>query len=48
MKINSDRDAKRRWANSVVGGDWGLGFGGIGGQLLTGAVKKSVGKVFGS
>ncbi|KAF9443714.1 Golgi apparatus membrane protein TVP23 [Macrolepiota fuliginosa MF-IS2] len=44
----ADRDAKQRWANNVVGGNWGLGIGGIGGQLLTGAVKKSVGKVFGS
>lgn len=45
-KINSDRDAKQRWANSVVGSGWGLGLGGIGGQILTGAVKRSVGRVF--
>lgn len=44
----SDRDAKQRWANNVVGGSWGIGLGGIGGQILTGAVKRSVGKVFGS
>ncbi|KDR85176.1 hypothetical protein GALMADRAFT_326856 [Galerina marginata CBS 339.88] len=44
----ADRDAKQRWANSVAGGSWGLGLGGIGGQLLTGAVKKSVGRVFGN
>jgi len=41
----ADRDAKQKWANGVVGGSWSLG--GIGGQLLTGAVKKSVGRVFG-
>jgi hypothetical protein len=46
--VSSDRDAKQRWANSVVGGSWGIGFGGIGGKILTGAVKNSVGKVFGS
>jgi hypothetical protein len=46
--VSSDRDAKQRWANNVVGGGWGLGFGGIGGQILTGAVKSSVGRVFGS
>ncbi|KAJ7257882.1 Golgi apparatus membrane protein TVP23 [Mycena haematopus] len=44
----ADRDSKQRWANSVVGSGWGLGLGGIGGQLLSGAVKKSVGRVFGS
>ncbi|KIK71208.1 hypothetical protein GYMLUDRAFT_211205 [Collybiopsis luxurians FD-317 M1] len=42
----ADRDAKQRWANSVVGGGWSLGFGGIGGQLLTGAVQKGVGRIF--
>ncbi|EAU92897.2 hypothetical protein CC1G_03684 [Coprinopsis cinerea okayama7 len=42
----ADRDAKQKWANSVVGGSWG-GIGGIGGQLLTTAVKKGVGRVFG-
>jgi len=41
----ADRDAKQKWANGVVGGGWSLG--GIGGQMLTGAVKKSVGRVFG-
>ncbi|KAF9480066.1 DUF846-domain-containing protein [Pholiota conissans] len=44
----ADRDAKQKWANSVSGGAWGLGLGGIGGQILTGAVKNSVGRVFGS
>jgi len=39
----ADRDAKQRWANSM-GSSWG--FGGIGGQLLAGAVKNSVGRVF--
>ncbi|GLB36332.1 hypothetical protein LshimejAT787_0306200 [Lyophyllum shimeji] len=39
----ADRDAKQRWANNVSS-SWGLG--GIGGQLLAGAVKNSVGRVF--
>ncbi|KAF5377528.1 hypothetical protein D9615_005242 [Tricholomella constricta] len=39
----ADRDAKQRWANGM-GSSWGLG--GIGGQLLAGAVKNSVGRVF--
>ncbi|KAF9015342.1 hypothetical protein BDQ17DRAFT_1295103 [Cyathus striatus] len=38
----ADRDAKQRWANSVVGSGWGLGLGGIGSQLITGALKKRV------
>lgn len=42
----ADRDAKQRWASSVVSSNWSLGFGGIGGQILTGAVKKSVARVF--
>ncbi|KAJ7918708.1 Golgi apparatus membrane protein TVP23 [Mycena leptocephala] len=44
----ADRDAKQRWANSVVSSGWSLGLGGIGGQLISGAVQKSVGRVFGS
>ncbi|KAF7356811.1 Golgi apparatus membrane protein TVP23 [Mycena venus] len=44
----ADRDAKQRWANSVVSSGWSLGLGGIGGQLLSGAVQKGVGRVFGS
>lgn len=44
---SSDRDAKQRWANSVAGSGWPLGMGGFGGQLLTGAVKHSVGRLFG-
>ncbi|KAJ6591829.1 Golgi apparatus membrane protein TVP23 [Mycena vulgaris] len=43
----ADRDAKQRWANSVVGSGWSLGLGGIGGQLISGAVQKGVGRVFG-
>ncbi|KAF8633987.1 hypothetical protein AX15_001163 [Amanita polypyramis BW_CC] len=42
----ADRDAKQRWASNVVGSSWSLGFGGVGGQILTGAVKKSVARVF--
>ncbi|KAG6850817.1 hypothetical protein H0H93_008120 [Arthromyces matolae] len=38
-----DRDAKQKWANGM-GSTWGLG--GIGGQILAGAVKNSVGRVF--
>jgi len=41
----ADRDAKEKWASGM---SWNMGFGGIGGQLLTGAVKNSVGRVFGS
>ncbi|KAJ3758838.1 Golgi apparatus membrane protein TVP23 [Lentinula raphanica] len=41
----ADRDAKQRWANNVVGGGWGLGS--LGGQLITGAVQKGVGRMFG-
>lgn len=44
---SSDRDAKQRWANSVAGSSWSIGMGGLGGQLLTGAVKRSVGRLFG-
>jgi len=43
-----DRDAKQKWANNLAGGSWGLGaLGGIGGQLVAGAVKNGVGRVFG-
>ncbi|THU94831.1 Golgi apparatus membrane protein TVP23 [Dendrothele bispora CBS 962.96] len=42
----ADRDAKQRWASSMSSG-WGIpGLSGIGGQLLTGAVQKSVGRMF--
>ncbi|KAG9128445.1 Golgi apparatus membrane protein tvp23 [Ceratobasidium sp. 392] len=43
----ADRDAKQRWASSVAAGGWNMGIGGIGGQLLGGAVRNSVGRVFG-
>ena len=45
--LNSDRDAKERWANSVTSGAWNIGLGGFGGQIIGGVVKKSVGRVFG-
>lgn len=44
--FSSDRDAKKRWANNVVSSNWSMG--GLGGQMLTGVVKNSVGRVFGS
>ncbi|KAL1748914.1 Golgi apparatus membrane protein TVP23 [Schizophyllum fasciatum] len=43
----ADRDAKQRWAKDNMGGFSLGGLGGIGGQILTGAVKNSVGRVFG-
>jgi hypothetical protein len=43
----SDRSAKQRWANNLAGSGWSMGLGGIGGQIISGAVKKGVGKVFG-
>jgi len=41
----ADRDAKEKWTSGMA---WNMGFSGIGGQLFTGAVKNSVGRVFGS
>jgi len=41
----ADRDAKQKWASGAV---WDMGMGGIGSQLFAGAVKNSVGRVFGS
>jgi hypothetical protein len=41
---SSDRD-KQRSANSVAGSGWSMG--GLGGQLLTSAVKNGAGKLFG-
>ena len=41
-----DRDAKSRWANSVISDNWNIGFGGIGGTIVSGLVKQSVGRVF--
>ncbi|PSR72389.1 hypothetical protein PHLCEN_2v11732 [Hermanssonia centrifuga] len=38
-----DRDAKQKWA-SQLGSGWGMG--GFGGQILSGVVKNSVGRVF--
>ncbi|KAF8844095.1 Golgi apparatus membrane protein TVP23 [Paxillus ammoniavirescens] len=43
----ADRDSKQRWANSVANSGWSMGIGGLGGQILTGAVKSSVGRIFG-
>ncbi|KAH9025062.1 hypothetical protein EDB84DRAFT_1505557 [Lactarius hengduanensis] len=42
----ADRDAKKRWAQSIVSSSWSIG--GLGGQMLTGVVKNGVGRVFGS
>ncbi|KAF7791918.1 hypothetical protein EIP86_002944 [Pleurotus ostreatoroseus] len=42
----ADRDAKTKWANQL-GSGWGIpGIGGIGGSILSGVVKNSVGRVF--
>ena len=43
----SDRDAKQKWANNLASSGWGMGMGGIGGQILSGVVKNSIGRVFG-
>lgn len=43
----ADRDAKQRWASGVAGSGWNSGIGGIGGQIMTGVVKNSIGKIFG-
>ncbi|KAI0651784.1 DUF846-domain-containing protein [Trametes meyenii] len=43
----ADRDAKQKWANNLASSGWGMGMGGLGGQILTGVVKNSVGRVFG-
>ena len=43
----SDRDAKQKWANNLASSGWNMGMGGLGGQILTGVVKNSVGRVFG-
>ncbi|KAG2146557.1 uncharacterized protein EDB93DRAFT_1250838 [Suillus bovinus] len=43
----ADRDAKQRWANSMASSGWNFGMGGIGGQILGGAMKNSVGRLFG-
>ncbi|ODN92022.1 cytoplasmic protein [Cryptococcus wingfieldii CBS 7118] len=44
----ADRDAQKRWASGIASGNlFGFGMGGIGGQLVGGAVKNTLGKVFG-
>ncbi|EJF66636.1 Golgi apparatus membrane protein TVP23 [Dichomitus squalens LYAD-421 SS1] len=43
----ADRDAKQKWANNLASSGWSLGVGGLGGQILSGVVKNSVGRVFG-
>ncbi|KAG1757384.1 hypothetical protein EDB19DRAFT_1900912 [Suillus lakei] len=43
----ADRDAKQRWANSIASSGWNMGMGGIGGQILGGAMKNSLGRFFG-
>ncbi|KAH9835618.1 DUF846-domain-containing protein [Rhodofomes roseus] len=40
----ADRDSKERWAKASSA--WNIGMGGIGGQLLGGVVKNSVGRIF--
>lgn len=43
----ADRDSKQKWASNLALSGWGMGVGGIGGQILSGVVKNSVGRVFG-
>lgn len=43
----ADREAKRRWADRVAGSGWNMGVGGLGGKILSGVVKNSVGRMFG-
>lgn len=44
----ADRDAKQRWASSAMGGSFGLGsLGGLGGQLVGGAMRNGLGRVLG-
>jgi hypothetical protein len=47
VHLYRDRDAKQRWAASVALGGWNMGFGGLGGQIIGGVVKNSVGRAFG-
>ena len=46
LTLRRDRDAKSRWANSVISDNWSVGFGGIGGTIISGLVKQGVGRVF--
>ncbi|KAG2077111.1 DUF846-domain-containing protein [Suillus decipiens] len=43
----ADRDAKQRWASSIASSGWNMGMAGIGGQILGGAMKNTVGRLFG-
>jgi len=43
----ADRDAKQRWSQALGGDGWNMGLGSIGGQLMGGVVKNSIGRVFG-
>jgi hypothetical protein len=43
----ADRDAKQRWATGVASSGWNMGISGIGGTIMTGVMKNSVGRVFG-
>ncbi|WVR06086.1 hypothetical protein IAU60_003114 [Kwoniella sp. DSM 27419] len=45
----ADRDAQKRWASGIAasGNLMGFGFGGIGGQLVGGMVKNSLGRMLG-
>jgi len=45
--IFRDRDAKQRFADRIASSGWNMGFGGISGQILGGAMKSSFGKLFG-
>lgn len=42
----ADRDAQKRWANAAAGSNIFGGMGGIGGQLVGGLVRNSVGRFF--
>ena len=43
--LHSDRDAKQRWAQSAAQSGWGIG--GIGGQLLSSAIRGGVSRALG-
>ena len=46
LTARRDRDAKQKWAANAAAAGWSMGMGGIGGQILSGVVKNSVGRVF--